>query len=66
MQTFRTGKLVGIAPYSYNVASMLPKMISVRMPHNDFVKSLLAVIRTEEQSFVRTMSSNMIRSCVET
>ena len=39
---------LSIAPYSYYVASMLPKMISVRMPHDDFVKSLLAVIRTEE------------------
>ena len=34
---------------------MLPKMISVGMPHDDFVKSLLAVIRTVEQSFVRAM-----------
>ena len=46
---------LSIAPYSYYVASMLPKMISVGMPHNYLVKLILAVICTEEQSFARDM-----------
>ena len=52
MQAFCAGKLVGIAPYSYNVASMLAKMISVGMAHDYLVKLLLAIIFAEEQSLV--------------
>lgn len=52
MQAFCTGKLVGIAPHSHNVASMLAQMISVGMAHDYLVELVLAVIRTKEQSFV--------------
>ena len=55
MQAFCTGKLVGIAPYSHNVAPMIVQMVSVGMTHNYLVELILAVIRTEKQSFVSAM-----------
>ena len=52
MQAFCTGKLVSIAPHSYDVSTMLTQMISVGMAHDYLVELVLAVIRTKEQSFV--------------
>ena len=55
MQTFCTGKLVGIAPYCHNVAAMPAQMKSVGMTHN-YLELVLAVIRTVEQPLARAMS----------